>query len=138
MAGNTKDRGSGFLGTAIAPHFFITAKHFGIFGAGSVFKLQGVDYHTVASFRRSGERSGHLSSVRDVSGFSPLYTKQDEVGKHVVAIGRGTQRGNARTFGAQLRGWDWGPGDQIERWGENIVSSIYNNGVENDFAPLRL
>ncbi len=52
----------GFLGTAIAPHFFVTAQHFGIPGAGAVFRLQDVDYHTVASFAESGERSRHLSS----------------------------------------------------------------------------
>lgn len=122
----------GFLGTVIAPHFFITAKHFGIFGAGSVFKLQGGDYHTVASFADPASDLVIYQVSETFPVFSPLYTKQDEVGKHVVAIGRGTQRGNARTFGVQLRGWDWGPGDQIKRWGENIVSSIYNTGVEND------
>ncbi len=64
--------------------------------------------------------------------FAPLYTKEDEVGQHVVAIGRGTERGAVRMLASQLRGWDWGAGTGVERWGENVFSSVYNNGVEND------
>jgi hypothetical protein len=29
-------------------------------------------------------------------------------------------------LGVQLKGWHWGPGDSVQRWGENIVADIIN------------
>ena len=39
-------------------------------------------------------------------------------------IGRGTQRGPEVFSSNTLRGWHWGPGDQVQRWGENVVTAI--------------
>ncbi len=65
-----------------------------------------------------------FKSARHSRAFAPLYTGSDEVGKHLVVIGRGTQRGDAVTSSGSLRGWAWGSTDKVERWGENIVSAI--------------
>src|SRR6185503_15336483 len=56
--------------------------------------------------------------------YAPLYTKSDEPGKHLVVIGRGTQRGTEIFLNSTLRGWNWGTSDQVRRWGENDVTSI--------------
>ena len=41
-----------------------------------------------------------------------------------MVIGRGTQRGEDRVVNGKLRGWLYGPSDNVQRWGENQVSSV--------------
>jgi len=36
--------------------------------------------------------------------FAPLYFKSDEVSRHLVVIGRGTERGSEVTLGGTMRG----------------------------------
>lgn len=81
-----------FLGTPIAPRYFVTAKHVG--GAvGDMFTYQGISYTTVAYY----DDPGSDLRIWKVNGlfpaFAPLYTASDELGKSLVVIGRGTQRG---------------------------------------------
>jgi hypothetical protein len=121
----------GFLGTPIAPNFFVSAHHIG--QAGSVFTYQGSTYHLVATGNPNDPYT-HFDDpysdlriwqvVESFPTFAPLYTTGDEVGKHLVVIGRGTQRGSQVLVNGTLSGWYWGPGDGMERWGENIVTSI--------------
>jgi hypothetical protein len=110
------------LGTAIAPHFFVTAKHLGT--GPTQFSFHGVNYPIVHSF---ADPNADLR-IFEVSGtlprYAPLYGRSDEVGKRLVVIGRGTQRGTERIVNEQLRGWNWGPSDLVQRWGENQVASI--------------
>ena len=110
-----------YLGTPIAPHFFITAHHLPV-----VDKLvfRGADYTIVNSFA-DPQTDLHIYQVSQTfPAFAPLYTGSDEVGKHLVVIGRGTQRGDPVESGGNLRGWSWGTDDKVQRWGENIVSAI--------------
>lgn len=123
-----------FLGTPIAPHFFITAAHVG--GAvGNTITYAGAQYTTVAVF------DSPASDLRiwQVSGtfptYAPIYTDSDEVGRQLVVFGRGTQRGAAITPGGQLQGWDWGSSDGVQRWGTNVVSAVVTGGVgQGDFV----
>jgi hypothetical protein len=111
-----------FLGTAIAPHFFVTAKHIGT--SPTQFSFHGVTYPIVRSF---ADPNADLQ-IFEVSGTlplcAPLYDRSDEVGKRLVVIGRGTQRGAERIVNGQLRGWHWATSDLVQRWGENQVASI--------------
>jgi hypothetical protein len=111
-----------YLGTAIAPHFFVTAKHLG--NGPTQFFFHGVNYPIVRSF---ADPDADLR-IFEVSGtlplYAPLYSRNDEVGKHLVVIGRGTQRGTERIVNGQPRGWNWGASDLVQRWGENQVASI--------------
>ena len=118
-----------FLGTPIAPQFFLTAKHIG--GASSVFTFQGTTYAVVNSFFDPASDFAIWQITGTFPYFAPLYTKSDEVGQHLVAIGRGTQRGSAAINGT-LRGWFWGGSDGVERWGENVVSDITVLGPQNE------
>jgi hypothetical protein len=111
-----------FLGTPIAPHFFLSAAHIG--QAGSNFVYQGVTYTLAGNFQDPFSDLNMWQVNETFPSFAPLYTKNDEVGQRLVAIGRGTQRGSALTVNGQLRGWNWGAGDGVQRWGENIVSDI--------------
>jgi len=54
--------------------------------------------------------------------YALLYARSDELGKDVVVIGRGTQRGQSIFLGGSLRGWAWGATDMVPRWGENQIS----------------
>ena len=121
----------GFLGTPIAPHFFISANHIGNAG-NSVFTFQNVNYSVVNGFTDPFSDLVIWQVTETFPYFALLYTKQDEVSQHLIVIGRGTQRGSGMFIGSDLRGWSWGPGDGVERWGENIVSDVVLLGPGDD------
>jgi hypothetical protein len=125
----------GNLGTPIAPHFFISAAHIG--QAGTLFFYQGGSYTPVRSFSLPGS-DFLIWQVRETfSSFAPLYTKPDELAKHLVVLGRGTLRGDAIFMGPDLRGWAWGPGNGSVRWGENDVADLVPyNGHDLLFATF--
>ena len=114
----------GFLGTPIAPHFFLSAAHIG--AAGNPFVYNGAPYTLVTNFNDPYSDLNIWQVAETFPTFAPLYTKQDEKGLRLVAIGRGTQRGDGIFLNGDLRGWGWGTGDGRERWGENLVSDIVN------------
>jgi hypothetical protein len=111
-----------YLGTAIAPHYFITAKHLG--KVVDRFVYQGIDY----SINREVADPENDLSIFQVTGtlpkYAPLYERNDEVSQHLVVIGRGTQRGRPKIVGGQLRGWEYGRSDSVWRWGENRVAGV--------------
>ena len=120
----------GFLGTPIAPQFFITAKHIG--QAGGVFTFEGIDYTLVRQFP---DPQSDLA-IWQVNGvfptIAPLYARLDEVGKQLVVIGRGTERGGEIYRDNTLRGWGWGAGTAVRRWGENVVAGVFTNTNPSD------
>jgi hypothetical protein len=121
----------GFLGTAIAPYYFITAQHFG--NQGSIFTLGGTDYHIVANFPDPESDLIIYQVAEEMPVFAPLYSRQDEVDQRVVDIGRGTQRGAAYFLNATTQlGWLWGSGDGVERWGENVFAGTLFYGTNWD------
>ena len=65
--------------------------------------------------------------------FAPLYTKSDEAGRLTLVIGRGTQRGSDVFVNGAFRGWNWGTGDGVQRWGENLVSALVTLSPDNDY-----
>ena len=121
-----------FLGTAIAPQFFMTAQH--VAGASPAFIYNGTSYNLVQLYN---DPFSDLS-IWQVSGvlpsFAPIYAGSNETGQPLVVFGRGTQRGGEVLKNGQLRGWFWGGGDGRQRWGENAVSAIVNGGPLNEFV----
>jgi len=120
----------GFLGTAIASNYFITAKHIGG-TVGQSFILNGVAYTTTAVFP---DPSSDLQIWQIAGTFpthAPLYSGApgSEVNLSLVVFGRGTQRGSAVNVGSDphLGGWLWGSSDGVERWGTNFIASIEND-----------
>lgn len=82
----------GFLGTPIAPQYFVAAQHIG--GAvGQTFVFNGVSYTTTACWNDPDTdlRIWKVDGVFPI--YAPLYATNDEAGKSMVDIGRGTQRG---------------------------------------------
>lgn len=122
----------GFLGTAIAPSWFVSAKH--VAGSGPTFVFQGTTYNIVEARH---DPYSDLSLFR-VDGtfpdFAPLYAGSDEIGQRLVVFGRGTQRGTVVMKNGTPRGWLWGPGDGVQRWGENFVTDIVGGGPANEYV----
>ena len=116
-----------FLGTPVAPTFFIAAKHVG--GATcDVFVLNGFTYHAVA-FTDCPDADLRVWQVGETfPAYAPLYTATNEVGKQCVVFGRGTQRGPAVIVSNKTNGWEWGASDGAQRWGENEVASVEAGG----------
>ncbi len=117
-----------FLGTPIAPNFFLAAHHIG--GAtGEVFALNGFSYHTTAFFDDPNSDLRVWQVAETFPSYAPLYTNVNEVGKHCVVFGRGTQRGPAVIVSGVTNGWEWGGSDAVERWGENDVATNVDGGA---------
>jgi hypothetical protein len=119
---NYEGQFGGFLGTPIAPHFFLSAGHIG--DASNTLVYGGVTYTVAAHFNDPFSDLNMWQINETFPSFAPLYTKDNERGLRIVAIGRGTQRGNEVLVDGQLRGWFCGNGDGRQRWGENLVFDI--------------
>ncbi len=112
-----------FLGTPIAPTFFLAAKHIGGF-VGQGFVFAGHTNHTVANFDSLNSDLRIWKVADTFPMYAPLYTNMNEVGKLCVVIGRGTNRGPAVLVNSTTNGWEWGNTNNIQRWGQNTVSGV--------------
>ncbi len=118
----------GFLGTPIAPRFFIAATHVNGNNTNWTFTWNGFAYHPVG-FSRCPDADLTVWQVAETfPDYATLYTATNEVGRHCVVIGRGTRRGDPVGVAGATNGWQWGPGDGVERWGENDVASVEDLG----------
>ena len=130
---------NGLCGTPIATNYFITAKHIG--GAvGDTFILNGVNYTTTAVFP---DPESDLQIWRVAGNFpahAPIFggAPGSEVNLALVVIGRGRQRGSAVTVGndSHLGGWLWGTSDNVQRWGTNVVGSIFTDSTYGDLLRV--
>lgn len=118
-----------FSGTVISTNSFITAKHVGG-SVGDPFAFRGVQYTTTASYDSPDSDLRIWRVAGQFPVYAQLYTKRTENGKNLVVFGRGTQRGAEVRINNRLKGWQWGPGDGVQRWGQNRVSGIFQGGAE--------
>ena len=123
-----------FLATPIDANHFIAAKHVG--NAASVITFQGNTYavNTASYVDDPGSdlRIYTLANPADsFSSYAALYDNAvdgPELGKTLTVIGRGAQRGDAVYVGTDLKGWKWGSADQVQSWGQNVVSGFASYG----------
>jgi hypothetical protein len=131
------------LGTPIAPEYFITAAHVG--GAvGQTFTVDGTPRTTVrfadgADFKVIPDTDLRLWRVNTpFSSYATLYnaaTDGVETNKAMMIFGRGTRRG-ADVNNGTLKGWQWGPDDNVKRWGQNVAAG-FGSYVTGDNALLK-
>ncbi len=120
----------GFLGVPIAPFHFITAAHIGG-GIGNLFDFHGDYYTTIAAHDIPGTdlRIWEVDHAKPFPTYAPLSSGVADIGATVMVIGRGTQRGAEVFVAGEPRGWQWGPGDGVQRWGRNVVHSSTEGGT---------
>lgn len=123
-----------FLGTMIAPQYFITAQHFGISGTGTF--TTDVTY-TIDTAANGGQGFWDIAGTdlrifkinETFSTYAQLYTGSAELGSEMVVFGRGGPRGSDVTLSGDLKGWYHTGTDGVKRWGVNDASSIINSSV---------
>ena len=125
-----------YLGTMIAPQYFITAQHMGTQGSSFVSAglfNGGVDVtYTIDTSANSGAGFWDIAGTdlrifkinEYFSSYATLYTGSSEQGLDMVTMGRGGVRGADVMVSGTLHGWAHNPGDGVARWGSNIVSSV--------------
>jgi hypothetical protein len=118
-----------YLGTPIAPQFFITANHVGG-TTNDIFLFNGLPYHPVAAYKTFASDLTIWQVHETFPNYAPLYSASDETNKHLVVFGRGTQRGAPVVLDGVTNGWLWGTSDGVQRWGESDVTSVTNLGVD--------
>ncbi|MBX6314471.1 MAG: PEP-CTERM sorting domain-containing protein [Isosphaeraceae bacterium] len=129
----------GFLGTPIAPRYFVTASHIGDAGNGIFTFDNGTTTTTTYHVSLAGTQNDlAIWRVNDgdpcFSLVAPLYTSSNEVGNPLVVLGNGTTRGSPVTWNDQLVGWQWGDGGTFKSWGTGTIGSIAPGG--QDFGDL--
>src|SRR5438128_1202823 len=81
----------GFLGTPIAPRYFITAEHVGG-SVGQTFVFRGIAYPTTAVYDDPDSDLRIWRVCGTFPDYAQIYTSTNEVGQSCIVIGRGTQR----------------------------------------------
>jgi hypothetical protein len=121
----------GYLGTPIAPQYFITANHVGNGGGGGSFIYNDggatpITYTATLAGVQDDLAIWKLSSGQ-FTHFAPVYTGSNEVGMSLIDIGRGTPRGTVVNTPSTSTpaGCNWlFPNPRAITWGANSVSSI--------------
>ncbi|HXE55374.1 MAG TPA: PEP-CTERM sorting domain-containing protein [Tepidisphaeraceae bacterium] len=125
-----------FLGTPIAPQYFVTANHIGNGGSGGAFVYNNgtatpTAYTATLAAVQDDLAIWKLSDNQTFSLYAPLYTASNEVGNTLITIGRGTQRGTPlNNPNNQPAGWNWGVGDGLVSWGSGTINGVFNQGPQ--------
>lgn len=124
----------GFLGVPIAPHFFITAKHIGG-SVGMALDFHGDFYTIIAKHEIPGTDLWiwEVNHAKPFPTYAPLSSGASDIGATATIIGRGTQRGIEVSVAGELKGWQSGTSDSVQRWGRNVVVNAVNS---SSYGPL--
>lgn len=130
-----------YLGTMIAPQYFITAQHVGIQGSTftqtSVFSGGADVTYNIDTSANGGAGYWDIAGTdlrifkiqETFATYAPLYTGSLETGLTMVINGRGGPRGADVFVGGVLHGWQEIGSDGVARWGTNTVSGIYSSAI---------
>lgn len=150
----------GFLGTPVAPYFYITAKHFGG-SVGQVFNFHGDSYTTIGYYETLFRDLDHelvtrhhttnapdgytdtlttgtatdlriweVDHAKPFPAFSPLSSGVADMGATATVHGGGAERGDEVTVNSELKGWLWGGSNYRQRWGRNDVAGTVDGGAD--------
>jgi hypothetical protein len=113
----------GYEGTPIGANYFLTAQHVGG-TVGDPFTFQGVQYMSIAFYDDPQSDLRIIEVNGSLPAWAPIYRGSGEVGSSLVVMGEGLSRGAAVQVGEVTKGWMWGSGGGVVRWGQNTVNSI--------------
>jgi hypothetical protein len=125
-----------YLGTPIAPRYFITANHIGNgflqnTGVGTLTYSNGTATPTVYGATLAGAQNDlAIWKIRDAgpafSLYAPIYSGPGEMSQPLVVLGRGTARGSVVNSPTTLQpgGWAWGAADNATSWGTGTIADI--------------
>lgn len=130
-----------FMGTMIAPQYFITAQHIGVsasptFTSTAAFNGLADITYTIDMSANGGTGYWDIAGTdlrifkinESFSSYAQLYTGSAEEGMDLVVFGRGGPRGAEVLDGTDLKGWYHTGSDGVARWGTNEVDGISNFG----------
>jgi len=130
-----------YLGTMIAPQYFITAQHIGnqgsTFTQSSIFSGGADTTYNIDTAANGGTGYWDIAGTdlrifkiqETFATYAPLYTGSLETGLTMEINGRGGPRGAAVLVSGVLHGWQDTSPDGIARWGTNTVSGIYSSAI---------
>jgi hypothetical protein len=131
-----------YLGTAIAPQYFITSQHFGFQGTtfvqDALFTGGATVSQTVDMTANGGlgywDIAGSDLRVYKIEGMFASHAEiylGAGIGEEAVLTGRGGARGEAVTGGTGpgTKGWEHTMADGVARWGTNVISGTTGSGA---------
>ena len=127
-----------YLGTPIAPNYFLTAKHIGgAVGQSITFPDDNSSYQTVATFQdpNSDLALWQISGAFPSSRIVPMYAGNVVAGVPLTIFGRGLPRTNTVVTGAnwpngtEAKGWLWGTAASARSWGTNTLDGLGDGGA---------
>ncbi len=123
-----------FLGVPIAPYYFITANHIGGSNGDKLY-FHGESHETIGSqlIPSTDLRVWEVKHTEPFLNYAPVSTGAADLGATATVLGRGTQRGLGVMVSGEPKGWFWGTGDDVERWGRNQVSLIATDATLGQF-----
>jgi hypothetical protein len=128
------------LATAVSPRHFVSAAHAGGSTTAAFDDGTGRErFYSAVSLGNAQDLSLYRigDNDPDLPTYAPLWTNSNEIGKDVIAIGLGTQRGaEVRDTGGELRGWTWGASDSMRSWGTNVVSDLVTDPTMGDLLTF--
>jgi hypothetical protein len=121
-----------YLGTPIAPTFFLAAKH--VSGEGATnFTLDGFHYRLISIVSNPAADLVVCQVAETFPAYATLYTNSNEAGRSCMVFGRGTQRGTPVIMNNTTNGWRWGTEDRVLRWGSNRVEEVAGDFLRASF-----
>jgi hypothetical protein len=126
-----------FMGTPIAPQFFLTAKHLGNLTGQAITFLDSTSYTTTARFvdPASDLAIYQISGTFPTDKIVPLYSGSFTNNQAMTIFGRGLSRtdttviGNNFPSGTEVKGWTWGANTGARSWGTNTLDALADGGL---------
>jgi hypothetical protein len=121
-----------FLGTPIAPQYFVTAKHLGNLTGQSITFLDSTSYTTTARFLDPDSDLAiyQISGTFPNDKIVPMYSGSFSTNQAMTIFGRGRSRTDTQVIGARFpngteaKGWTWGAFTGNRSWGTNTFDGL--------------
>jgi hypothetical protein len=126
-----------FMGTPIAPQYFVTAKHLGNLTGQSITFLDSTSYTTTARFLdpNSDLAIYQISGTFPNDKIVPMYSGSFSTNQAMTIFGRGRSRTDTEVIGARFpngteaKGWTWGAFTGNRSWGTNTYDGLADGGA---------